>query len=93
MRAFIGRSFKDKDDDADIIRQIAEFIESQGIDCGDAKSAKSRKVEEKIRELIRDVIFLLGYSLAMSQSAKKRKRQSGIASHEIKTRSLRRLIG
>ena len=30
MKAFIGRSFKDED--VELIRQIAEFIESQGID-------------------------------------------------------------
>lgn len=58
MKAFIGRSFKDGD--AELIRQIAEFIESQGIDCGDAKSAKSRPVEEKIRELISGCDIFIG---------------------------------
>ncbi len=58
MKAFIGRSFKDED--AGLIRQIADFIESQGIDCGDAKSAKSRKVEEKIRGLISECDIFIG---------------------------------
>lgn len=58
MKAFIGRSFKDGD--AELIRYIAEFIESQGIDCGDAKSAKSKKVEEKVRGLISECDIFIG---------------------------------
>ena len=72
MKAFIGRSFKDED--AELVSQIAEFIESQGIDCGDAKSAKSRKVEEKIRELISGCDIFVGVFTRDEAICKKEKK-------------------
>jgi tetratricopeptide (TPR) repeat protein len=50
MKAFIGRSFDEYDNQ--LVTKIVEFIESLDINCGDAKSAKSKPVEEKITELI-----------------------------------------
>ena len=58
MKAFIGRSFKDED--ATLIRQIVEIIESHDIECIDAKPAKSMPVDEKITELIEDCEIFVG---------------------------------
>lgn len=58
MKAFIGRSFDEKDEG--LVNTIVEFIESHDIDCGDAKSAKSRKVEDKIRGLISECDIFIG---------------------------------
>ncbi|AQT67187.1 putative PEP-CTERM system TPR-repeat lipoprotein [Anaerohalosphaera lusitana] len=58
MRVFIGRSFQDTDDP--LIRKIADFIESHGVECIDAKAAKSTKVEEKVVELISSCDVFVG---------------------------------
>jgi tetratricopeptide (TPR) repeat protein len=58
MKAFIGRSFDEHDNQ--LITKIVEFIESLDINCGDAKSAKNKTVEEKITELIEGCEIFVG---------------------------------
>ena len=72
MKAFIGRSFDEKD--KGLVNTIVEFIESHDIDCGDAKSAKSRKVEDKIRGLISECDIFIGVFTRNEPICKKKKK-------------------
>ncbi len=58
MKAFIGCSFDEHNNQ--LITKIVEFIESLDINCGDAKSAKNKTVEEKITELIEGCEIFVG---------------------------------
>jgi hypothetical protein len=58
MKAFIGHSFEEKDEQ--LIAKITDFIKALDIECVDAKPAKPKTVEEKITELIKGCDIFVG---------------------------------
>ena len=58
MKAFIGHSFNDKDNQ--LIRDIKDFIESAGIDCITGEKAQNSSVAEKVKDRIKSCDIFIG---------------------------------
>jgi len=58
MKAFVARSFDQKDDQ--LVSTIIEFMEALDIRCTDARKAKNKPVNEKVTELILSCEIFVG---------------------------------
>lgn len=59
MKAFVGKSFY-PEDEPPFIQKLIKFIESHGINCGDAEAARAKPIDEKITELINECDVFVG---------------------------------
>lgn len=83
MKAFIGRSFDEKDEV--LVNKIVELIKSHDIECVDAKPARSKKVDEKIVDLIKECEIFVGIFTRDKTICQEEKETKWICKPRIKT--------